>query len=738
MRRTTLAQACATLAAACASLPSQAALDAPEIVVLSGRADLVSGGDALVEIKWPAGAATAMAKVSLNGVALPGVFAKRPDGRYVGLVKGLKDGANVLAARVPGAGAQITLTNHPLGGPVISGAQVGPWQCATKVANPTATNPDLGDPLDAQCNIAAPVLRYQYRTLNGSFAVYDPANPPPPGQIASVTTDAGKTVPYIVRIERGVINRGKYDIAVLANPADPTAGWQPWAVADSWNRKLYWKFGSGCEFGRAQANPGSVLDDVALRRGYMVASSEMTNYGTHCNDVTSAETVMMLKEHITERYGPIRYTFGEGNSGGAHQLHLHATNYPGLLQGLLPSNGWQDTWTTGREFADCGLLKRYYDSGVGGQAYTVMDRALIAGHRWNQVCEGPANVNMASRTAFYMDPQVGGGGCGTHPDRWSASNLDGIRCTLQDYNIAVFGPRDATGYAKTPQDNVGIQYGFAALQAGRITAEQFVALNEHIGGYDINGQWQAARMQADPGAAEVAHASGRVAHGKGLGEVAIIAGVNWQVDEEHYDFRNYVIRNRILSHHGDHDNQVLWRYKGTPPDFAALRFDLMSEWLARVEADTSGRTPRQKIVANKPDAAVDACYSAARGWSTDAAYCNTSAQPSMASTVAGTGANAVFQPGADEWPVFRDTRVASGEALTSDIMKCQLKPLSAADYTASFTGAQWARLQAVFPNGVCDYTRAGVGQVVPAPWQSYMAGPGGTPLGEAPRSVRIP
>jgi hypothetical protein len=710
------------------------------IFVLSNRADLISGGNALVEIQLSAKARTkpSSVKVDVNGVDVTSAFAIRADGRFLGLVTGLAEGANTLKATVRNEnGALITITNHPIGGPVISGEQVGPWVCTTKVTNPTANDPDLGVPLDAQCNIAAPVYRYQYRTLSGQFATYDPANPPAANLIATTTTDGGQTVPYIVRIERGVINRGKYDIAYLANPANPTAGWQPWSVPASWNRKLFWRFGSGCEYGLTQSNPGGVVDHNALSKGYMVASSEMTNYGSHCNDVTSAETVMMIKEHITERYGQIRYTLSDGSSGGAHQQHLHSSNYPGLLQGILPSAGWQDTWTTGREFADCGLLKRYYDSGVSGLAYTVMDRAHIAGHRWNQVCEGPANINMASRTPFYMDPTVGGAGCGTHPDRWSPTNLDGIRCTLQDYNIAVFGPRDATGYAKTPHDNLGIQYGFNALNAGQIPVEHFLKLNERIGGYDINAQWQSGRMQADPGAAEIAHGSGRVAHGRYLGEVAIIADVSFDVDEEHYDFRNFVIRNRILSAHGNHDNHVIWRTKGNPPDYAARRFNTMDEWLTKVEADMSDRPLRAKIIANKPALAVDACWRSGLpgdGWSTNPAYCNTSANPSMNASVAMIGGQPVYSPTLDEWPVYRDTRVSSGEALTSDIMKCQLKPLSRLDYGVSFTDEQWARLQAVFPAGVCNYSAPGVGQVAPQPWQTFANGPGGQPLGAPPTS----
>jgi hypothetical protein len=664
-------------------------------------------------------------------------FAVRADGRFYGLITGLAIGENGLRAKVPnGPGARMTNTNYPIGGPLFSGPQVQPWVCTTKVANPPANNPDLGDPIDAQCNIAAPVYRYQYRTLAGGFATYDPANPPPAAQIATTTTDEGLTVPYIVRIERGVINRGKYDIAYLADPANPTAGWTPWNIPASWNQKLFWKFGSGCAFGRTQANPGNVVDHNALRRGFMVASSEMTNYGTHCNDVTSAETVMMLKEHIAESYGEIRYTMADGSSGGAHQQHLHVSNYPGLLQGILPSDGWQDTWTTGREFADCGLIKRYYDSGVSGLTYTNMDRAHIAGHVWNQVCEGPANTNMASRTPFYINAAVG---C-NDANQWSLANPTGIRCTLQDYNIAVFGPRDATGYARTPHDNIGIQYGFNALQAGQITVEQFLKLNELIGGYDINGSWVPDRMTADPGAAEITHSSGRVPHGRGLGEVAVIQDVSFNTIEEHYDFRGYVMRNRILSAWGDHDTHVIWRRKGNPPDYAARRFDTMNEWLAAVEADTSDRPRREKIIANKPPLAVDACWRSGLDWSMDPAYCNTGANPHMTASVGtypGSGPFAgqpVYAPTADEWPVYRDTRVAAGEDNTSDIMKCQLRPPSRTDYAVAFTDAQWDRLQAAFPSGVCNYAVPGVGEVAPAPWQTFADGPGGEPLPPPPAS----
>ena len=56
-------------------------------------------------------------------------------------------------------------------------------------------------------------------------------------------------------------------------------------------------------------------------------------------------------------------------------------------------------------------------------------------------------------------------------------------------------------------------------------------------------------------------------------------------------------------------------------------------------------------------------------------------------------------------------RQVAGGRLSENILKCSLKPLNHVDYAPLvFTSAQWARLQAVFPDGVCDWSEPGVGQ----------------------------
>src|SRR5688572_31892815 len=137
-----------------AAPPPQANDNLTEILVLSNRADLVSGGNALVEIVLPAKAKADPSKVRIDvdGTDVTSAFAVRADGRFYGVVSGLAEGVNRLRAKVPnGRGAGIDITNHPIGGPVISRDHVGRWVCTTKAATPTANHPDRAHPRDAKC-----------------------------------------------------------------------------------------------------------------------------------------------------------------------------------------------------------------------------------------------------------------------------------------------------------------------------------------------------------------------------------------------------------------------------------------------------------------------------------------------------------------------------------------------------------------------------------------------------------
>ena len=101
--------------------------------MLSNRADLVSGGRALVEIKVPQGAGARGLSVTLShgkkARNVTKLFPKRDNGRYMTNLKLLGLGENTIKARIGSARAKTEITNHPVGGPLFSGPQYKPWEC---------------------------------------------------------------------------------------------------------------------------------------------------------------------------------------------------------------------------------------------------------------------------------------------------------------------------------------------------------------------------------------------------------------------------------------------------------------------------------------------------------------------------------------------------------------------------------------------------------------------------------
>ena len=81
---------------------------------------------------------------------------------------------------------------------------------------------------------------------------------------------------------------------------------------------------------------------------------------------------------------------------------------------------------------------------------------------------------------------------------------------------------------------------------------------------------------------------------------------------------------------------------------------------------------------------------------------------------------------------------------TDDTLSCALKPLARGDYKGvTFTDAQWEQLTKLYPAGVCDFDKPGVGRHPTTPWQTYQTAKGrviygGRGLGKAPRSRALP
>lgn len=664
--------------AALAQGASATSRDAVPIEVLSTHADTVTGGDVLVAVEVPEKVKLKHFSVLRNGDDVTAAFHPDPDdpSRLVGLVDGLQLGDNALVARSQTRGIPdgvLHVKNHPITGPVFSGPHQTPFICRTAAAG-------LGDPTDADCS-APTKIEYRYRSTAGTFKpLADPSDRP--ADLAQTTTRDGRTVDYVVRLESGTINRAIYRWAVLAEGGE---------TGNGWNERLSYQYGGGCGTGYHQGTlgEGAVLDEAMLRRGYAVATASLNTFGTSCNDVLSAETTMMVKERVIEelRRPPV-WTMGWGSSGGAIQQLMLTSNYPGLLDGLVPGATFQDNAFA--EPVDCRLLNRYFASSSGAST-SAAQRLAVTGYRIAATC--------AAWDAAFANVIVADSGCDAAlpaPLRYNATtNPTGARCTLWDNSVNVFGRDPDTGFARRTLDNVGVQYGLKALQDGAIGIDRFLDLNEKVGGYDNDGKPRAARAVADPQALSTAYRTGRITQGRGgLPDVPIIDARSYtdtSVDIHTY-VHSYIVRERLRTANGHADNHVMWRTAGagaTPMSNAAR--DTMADWLDAIHDDGSDRTLAAKVVDAKPAAAIDGC------WTTTGVRIDDPAE------IGATG------PCTQLFPPASTPRLRAGQPLGSVVMKCSLRPVNPADY-GSLTVVQEARLHAVFPDGVCDYSQPGVAQ----------------------------
>jgi hypothetical protein len=305
--------------------------------------------------------------------------------------------------------------------------------------------------------------------------------------------------------------------------------------------------------------------------------------------------------------------------------------------------------------------------------------------------------------------------CGLTDDQlWSESNPKGVRCGLPDSSVNIFGRRAQDGYANRPYSNAGVQFGLEPLLDGTLTAAQFVDLNTKIGGRDINFVESPDRTVADRGAMNAVYRSGAVNEATHLDLVAIIDQPAQNVDI-HEQYRALILANRLDKAHGNHDNHVTWfGQQATFPDPLLA----MNDWLNAVERDRSHRPLAKRIAANRPPAVHDICNVAGQDDLGGADICRKLA------------------------PFGAGTRTPAGMPLTTDVLQCRLKPLERRDYQGvEFTDAQWSQLTKLFPSGVCDYARPGVGQRPTVAWQAYGTAVrhvyGGRRLGHAPRGSGI-
>jgi hypothetical protein len=714
--------------------------DAPlRITTVSGPPDYVTGGDAVVAVDSPVGRSLDGVVVLVDGTDVtdrfvPDTSTHRAPGappRLLGTLTGLPEGTSTVSVSNGGDDASVELTNHPLAGPLFSGPHQSPYVCTTEEAGLGVPGPECSAP---------PQVSWSYVTADGTF--HDLLDPRAiPADVTTTTTTEGRRVPFVVRVERTVLNRAIVETAILdpspgaAETAADASGWD----GSGWNGRLVMRFGGGCgtTYSQGEVLPTALQADL-LGAGYGVVASSLTSFETACNATLSAETALVAKEHFAETYGVPRHTIGSGGSGGAIQQFQMVQNYPGILDALAPTAAFPDALTIAGGVSDCGLLERWFgrDGGPAGIIPTGQPSgAGLTDEQQKAIAGFATTITCAVWTRTFVTTLDASEGCSSELVSQVydlAVRPQGVRCTWQDSNVNMLGTDPVTGYAARPLDNVGVQYGLDALRAGTISVDEFLDLNEGIGGYDLDGVWQPARERASEDVLDRAYAAGMATAGTateatgalepeasgGLVDVPIII-VNAYSDpigDIHDRQRAFALRERLRHPDGSADPSLaIWtiplvgdisaiaaELSGGAEDAGQPTVRILDEWLTAAEESSVTGSWSERLAAAKPTEAADRC------------------QLPSGEIVTGDGIYAEGSPCAEAYPVHADPRQAAGAPLVNDIVACRLVSPDPSSYGVELTDEQTDRLRRIFPDGVCDWSRTGRGQGVPTrSWQVF-------------------
>ncbi len=736
--------------AVAAMLFSPAALAKPvDLAVLSSQPNQVSGGDALIRVSASSGLLGTL-RVERNGEDVTGAFSPQ-GGALVGLVDGLELGKNELAVVDSSTGkrlAQRKLFNYPTEGPIFSGPHQDPFVCKTiqaglgepivdnqqglgfRVLNPDGST--AGWSLDCSAHT---VVDYRYRGTDGQFKPL-PSDGSRPADLATTQLPDGRVVDYVVRRERGTIDRFIYSFAMLA-----PFGEDPSHIDTSeWNRKAIFTFDGGVAIGHNQGTPGgSALLDTGLRQGYAIIHSSGTRTSTHYNLELGGETALMTKEEFIERYGVPQYTVGLGGSGGAIQQYVYGQNHPGLIDAGIPQRSYPDMVTQTIHIGDCELLEYYMDvtNGANPKWQNWDNREWLIGLNGSSTFPNPYRGGAAGSdecvngwrglTPLALNPLFGSAGAGT--ERMDPAVMAAVKWTHFDDLRNIYGVAP-NGYARQTGDNVGVQYGLQALREGKVTPAEFLDLNARVGSWkdpqDMvqEGQpflptggfdpWSSRNMRLSPdgGVTPAPRREGDIsamnaAYNHGLyfdGDIDIpLIDQRDYLEEElnmHNSHQSFVSRRRMLDHDGDASNQVIWFIGPNPQrDIAAEALQVIDQWLANIR-----QHPDLTVAQNKPADATDRCF--------------TSQGAEIARGAHAWDGILDNNPAGDctkAFPPHSTSRIVAGSPFRGGVYKCQLQSVDDAiarglygSWTPSPT--ELARLEQIFPTGVCDYTLPDAGR----------------------------
>jgi hypothetical protein len=735
------------------------------VEAVSSAPDQVSGGDARLHIQVPTVVPPHQVRVLVNGDDQTDHFTLIPQSHTLtGVVDGLALGENAVRVEPNGKGkgrpdpVSLKLTNYPISGPIFSGPHQQPFVCTVQtegLGQPLVDNQTTGIPVTDEsdqvigysrdCSVDTRV-DYVYMSTAGEFKPYELGGPRPE-DMAQTTTLEGKTVDYIVRWERGTINRFIYSVAMLApfdrSPEDLNK--------EAWSGRLLYAFEGGVGIGHSQggASEDDMLFDPALSHGYAVIYSSGTRTGVHYNLELGGETALMVKERFIELYDVPLYTVGLGGSGGAIQQYIYAQNHPGLLDAAIPAYSYPDMVTQAVHVGDCELLEFFMDVLDGGNPLWSdwTNRTLLEGMNASNTVVNPY-TGMAGNSEcvngwrglspLALNPLYGQ--ARNQQDYVPQSAIAAIHWTHFGDLVNIFGV-DQDGYAKNYWDNVGVQYGLESVASGAITPEEFLKLNTAIGGwknepdmvqegspfyppgvidptnwdpwssrnqvFSMNPAAPAPRTMGNLDAMQAAYESGLVF----MGDIDLPV-LDWRhyLEDEldmHNSHQSFAARQRIRDARGNSDNQVIWF---TDVEQGLERFDqvpmlleTMDAWMMNILAH-----PELSVAENKPPAAVDRCFDAQGN-----------------DIAAGEGVwDGILEddpPGecAQYFQIYGTSRIVAGGPFKGSIFKCQLKPVAQAITDGDYgvwqpTDIEQATLESIFPTGVCDFSKPDMG--LPPGW----------------------
>lgn len=577
---------------------------------------------------------------------------------------------------------------------------------------------------------------YKYLSTTNEWKDYNPAERPQ--DIAKTKTLDGQTVDFIVRWERGTINRFIYSIAVLA-PFDTDA----WTLnREAWNKRLIYHFDSGVGIGHSQGrtNSSRMLYEPGLARGYAVVYSSGTRTGTHYNLQLGGETALMVKEKFIERYDVPLYTVGIGGSGGGVQQYLYAQNHPGLIDAAIPQYAYPEMVTQTMHIGDCELLEFYMDvlDGTNPRWQTWTNRRLLEGLNASDTLVNPYTGGKPGSTECVkgwrgLTPLVFNPWYGEARNQGlyePQSDIANTEWTHFADLVNIVG-RDTDGYARRYWDNVGVQYGLQAVASRQIKPKEFLELNATIGGWKEEADmvqegspfyppgvidlknWDpwSARNQVfsmDPLNNPAPRTSGSVEAMQAVYKAGLVFRGDIDIpiiDWRHYlepwlDMHNsqqsFASRKRMLNVDGDASNQVIWftdaKTEDGEFDQTPEALEVMDEWMSNILAH-----PGRGVAGNKPVRAVDRCFEA-------------NGDQIAAGPAVWNGILDNNKPGkcTKRFKIYSTSRRLAGGPFEQSIFKCQLISVEEAIQRGFYgkwkpNGNEQRLLELIFPNGVCDY-----------------------------------